>query len=515
MQTIPDILSRAAAKWGRQIALASPDGAVSFAELNHVATRAARAFVTAGINKGDRIAVWAPNMWEWVAAAIGIQRAGGVLVPLNTRLRGGEVANVVRRGSIRLIVSIGDFLGRYYPDMLRGQSMPTLQGVIVLGKAHDSDRGWDAFLASGDNLEEHVYARAVDQLSGDDLADIMFTSGTTGAPKGAIFNHARSVRGGEAWQAICGLRPNDRYCCFGPFSHNASYKAGWVSSLIAGATLYWPAAYDPESILSLIADNRINVMPAPPTIWVDVLAHPKRVDWNTSSLRYVSTGATTIPPDMVRRLKTEMKVPVVATGYGMTECCGTATMTRPEDADERVINSVGRAIDGTSIRIVSTDGIDVPAGQAGEILIRDDKLFTGYLDDPIGTRSALDEDGWLHSGDIGVLDASGYLSITDRLKDMYIVGGFNVYPAEIEKQMSSLPGLRQCAVVGVPDGRLGEVGHAFIVRSPQSTLDEGQVVAWCRDNMANYKVPRAVSFVDELPMNTTGKILKHALRQII
>lgn len=516
--TIPALLRHAARQYSDRAALFSKiDGAISYAELDRQADLMAKAMIADGMAPGERAGIWAPNMWEWVAAAVGIQRAGGVIVPLNTRLKGGEVADIVRRGKLTRLVSIGDFLGRYYPEMLRSEPMPGLKRVIVLrpkpGQLGGNEESWGSFIARGEAATDAQCAEREAGVTPDTIADIMFTSGTTGAPKGAIFDHRRSLLGGRAWARISRQTADDRYCVFGPFSHNASYKAGWVAGLMTGSTVYWPESYDSVSILDLIADHRITVMPAPPTVWQEVLAHPSWRDWDISSLRFLSTGATVVPIELMKRLQAETTIAEITTGYGMTECCGSATHTRPGDPMERVAYTVGTAIDGTEIRVAGRDGRALPVGEAGEVLIRDDKLLIEYLDNPEATRATLDGDGWLHSGDIGVLDADGYLKLTDRLKDMYIVGGFNVYPAEIEKQMGSLPGLHQAAIVGVPDPRLGEVGHAFIVRSAGSTLTSDEVIAWCKANLANYKVPRGVTFLDTLPMNSTGKVIKFALRE--
>lgn len=512
--TIPRLLADVARRHPSRPALVGRGETLSFERLNFEADRAARAFLAAGLEPGERVAVWAPNMWEWVAAAVGAQRVGGVLVPLNTRLRGGEVADIVRRARVRCLVSIGEFLGRYYPDMLRAEAMPELRRLVVLHGAKGTDESWESFLAQGESVSEATLERRAGAVRPTDICDIMFTSGTTGRPKGAVFDHRRSILGGAAWCGITGLTEDDRHCVFGPFSHNASYKAGWVAGLISGAATYWPEAYDAVSILGLIADNRITVMSAPPTVWVEAHGHPDRTSWDISSLRFLSTGATTIPMELIVRLQRDFVGTTISTGYGMTECCGSATQTLPGDEAERVVHTVGQPIPGTEIRIVRPDGATALPGEAGELLIRDRKLLIEYLDDPQATREAVDADGWLHSGDIGALDAAGYLKITDRLKDMFIVGGFNVYPAEIERQMSAIEGLQACAVVGIPDERLGEVGHAFIVRTPDSKLSVDDVLAWSRANLANFKVPRRVTFVDALPMNSSGKVLKFELRQM-
>lgn len=518
--TIPALMRDAAARYGDRPALMSQnDGEISYRELDRQADLVAKALLADGAQPGDRAGIWAPNMWEWVAAAIGIQRAAGVMVPLNTRLKGGEVADIVRRGKIKRLFTIGDFLGRYYPQMLHGENMPGLGRRIVLRATPDqlglNETRWEKFIATARSTSDAALAEREAMVKPDTLADIMFTSGTTGAPKGALFDHRRSLGGGHAWVNIARQTADDRYCVFGPFSHNASYKAGWIAGLISGSTIYWPEAYDAVTILDLIANNRISVMPAPPTVFQEMLAHPNWRDWDLSSYRFLSTGATVVPIELMKRLQDETSIKEITTGYGMTECCGSATHTRPGDPMERVAYTVGTALPGTEIRVAGPDGASMLVGEPGEVLIRDGKLLIEYLDSPEATRATLDEEGWLHSGDVGYLDADGYLKLTDRLKNMYIVGGFNVYPAEIEKQMTGLPGIHQSAIIGIPDQRLGEVGHAFIVRSAGSTITTEEVMAWSKANLANYKVPRGVTFLDELPMNSTGKVIKYALKDIL
>ncbi|MEJ0045309.1 MAG: AMP-binding protein [Rhodospirillales bacterium] len=285
-------------------------------------------------------------MWEWVAAAAGGQAAGGVLIPLNTRLRGREVASVVNRARARFLVSIGDFLGVDYPAMLEGHDMPTLERIVVLGGASAPlrGRGWEDFLASGNEIDEAELDARVAALGPTDLADIMFTSGTTGDPKGALFNHHQSLLGAQTWLDIAALHRGDRYMAFGPFSHTASYKAGWVTTMLCGCTLYAKNKLDPVSIMALVSSERINFMPAPPTVLQSILAHPDRDQYDLSSLEFISTGSAVVPIEMVRRLKLEIGVDQVATAYGLTEVCGTATFTRPGDPLELVANTAGRAV---------------------------------------------------------------------------------------------------------------------------------------------------------------------------
>jgi HIP---CoA ligase len=517
--SIPASVFEAARRFGDITAIVDDDARTSFAALAQETRRAARAFIAAGLMKGDTFGVWAPNMWEWVAAAAGGQAAGGVLIPLNTRLRGREVAGVINRARSRFLVSIGDFLGVHYPSMLDGHDMPSLERVIVLGTAPLAMPGlrqaWGDFLAGGDAVDDAAVDACLEALGPDDLADIMFTSGTTGDPKGALFNHHQSLLGAQTWLDIVAIHQGDRYMAFGPFSHTASYKAGWVTTMLAGCTLYARNKLDPVAIMALVDSERINFMPAPPTILQSILAHPDRGKYDLSSLEFISTGSAVVPIEMVRRLKLEVGVTQIATAYGLTEVCGTATFTRAGDALELVANTAGRAVPGVEIRCVRPDNTAASVGEPGEVLVRAAKQMLGYFENPKATAETIDKDGWVHTGDIGTLDANGNLKITDRLKDMYIVGGFNCYPAEIERDLAGLPGIMHCAVVGVPDERLGEVGRAYIVRAPQANLTEADVMAWCKQNLANYKAPRSVVFLDELPLNATGKVMKHALRAMV
>jgi acyl-CoA synthetase (AMP-forming)/AMP-acid ligase II len=264
-------------------------------------------------------------------------------------------------------------------------------------------------------------------------------------------------------------------------------------------------------VLERVADERITVLPGAPTIYQAILDHPGRDDHDLTSLRVAVTGAADIPVELIRRIHDELPFSVVVTGYGLTEG-GTATATSPGDDPETIATTVGRPRPGFELRLVDHEGNDVPDGEPGEVLLRGGSIMSHYLDDPQATAAAISSDGWLRTGDLGTLTDDGCLRIVGRSKDMYIVGGFNAYPAEIENVLLGHPDIRQAAVIGVPDERLGEVGRAFVVLAPGSTTTGDEIVAWSRDQMANYKAPRAVELVDELPINATGKVMKDELR---
>jgi acyl-CoA synthetase (AMP-forming)/AMP-acid ligase II len=316
----------------------------------------------------------------------------------------------------------------------------------------------------------------------------------------------------RAW-ADCGeVGDADRYLIINPFFHSFGYKAGIVVCLLTGATIVPQAVYDVGAAMSLIERERISVLTGAPTIFQTILDHPERDAVDLSSLRFAVTGATSVPVALVERMQKELSFDLVLTAFGMTEAV-VVTMGRRADSPELVAATCGRATAGFEIRIAGS----VPRGERataeGELLLRGPNLMLGYLDDPEATADAIDGDGWFHTGDVGTVDADGNLRITDRLKDMYICGGFNVYPAEIEQTLARLDGVAESAVIGVPDARLGEVGRAYIVARAGHELTEADVVAHARVHLANFKVPRSVAFVEALPRNPSGKVLKNVLRE--
>jgi acyl-CoA synthetase (AMP-forming)/AMP-acid ligase II len=315
------------------------------------------------------------------------------------------------------------------------------------------------------------------------------------------------------WADTVDLRTGDRYLAVNPFFHTFGYKAGWLASLIRGATIYPVPAFDAGVVLDKIARDRISVLPGPPTIYQSLLAHADRERTDLSSLRLAVTGAASVPPILIRRMREELGFEHVVTAYGLTESTGTATICPRGTPDEIVATRCGVAIAGVEIRCVDDAGEPVPVDEPGEVLVRGFNVMLGYFEDPRATAEAVDRDGWLHTGDIGVLDRDGFLRITDRKKDMFIVGGFNCYPAEIEKILSEHPAIAQSAVIGVPDERLGEVGKAYVVLRPNANAEPTEIIAWSRQNMANYKVPRHVEIVTVLPTNAAGKVQKFALRE--
>jgi acyl-CoA synthetase (AMP-forming)/AMP-acid ligase II len=481
-QTVSAVLDRAAASYIDAEALVDGEVRLTYPELRAAVRTAARALVGMGVRPGDRVALCAPNSFRWVIAALGALHAGAALVPINTRFTAAETLDVLRRSAARVLIVEGEFLGRDRLAELEALS-PELPDAVRLP------------------VDWVAAAVELPELVPDQLCDVMFTSGTTGRSKGAMSAHRQSLGVAEAWAACGELTPSDRYLIVNPFFHTFGYKAGMLACLLTGATMVPQPVFDVVETMRLIERERITVLPGPPTIFQTLLDHPERGSFDLSSLRLAVTGAAVVPVALVERMQSELSLTVL-TAYGLTEAV-VATMCRPGDSPETVAHTCGRPLAGFELRL----------GEKDEVLLRGPNVMLGYLDDPEATAAAIDTDGWLHTGDVGRVDERGYLSITDRLKDMYICGGFNVYPAEIEQALARLPGVAESAVVGVADARLGEVGVAHVVTLPGAELTEDQIIEFCRGRLANYKVPRSVEFHPVLPRNAGGKVLKHQLRK--
>jgi acyl-CoA synthetase (AMP-forming)/AMP-acid ligase II len=510
------MLRDTARRLGDVEAVVDSDRRVPYSELEAMVTQAARALVASGVQPGDRVAVWAPNSLEWIVAALGITTAGGVLVPVNTRFKGAEAAYVLARSGARALFTVRGFLDTDYPALLAGAGvpLPALEHTIIIsGDVDDTTVGWADFLARGGGVAPEVIDERVAVIGPDDPSDVVFTSGTTGSPKGVVMAHGQALRAYLDWCDWADLRAGDRYLIVNPFFHIFGYKAGVLASLMRGATIYPVAVFDPATVLEIVERERITVLPGAPTLYQSLLDEPTRATRDISSLRMAVTGAADIPVELIRRVSEELPFERIRTGYGLTEA-GTVTGSKADDDFEHIAGTVGVAWPGFDVRIVDGANAPVPADEPGEVCVRGETVMRGYLDDPEATAAAFDDEGFLHTGDLGTMDDDGYLRIVGRIKDMFIVGGFNAYPAEIENLLLRHPRISQAAVIGVPDARLGEVGMAFVVLdSSGPPLAAEEVIAWSRDEMANFKVPRFVEFVDELPINATGKVMKDELRQ--
>jgi acyl-CoA synthetase (AMP-forming)/AMP-acid ligase II len=512
--SLPQLAQMAATRFGDAEAVVDAGRRVTFVDLADRAQRATRAAMALGLGPGRRAAIWAPNSLEWMLAALGVMGAGGAVVPVNTRFKAAEAAHVLRKSDAAVLFTVNGFLGIDYVDVLRrsGESLPLQHIVLLDGPCPLDTIAWQTFLDHGEAVDADDAQARIRGVAGTDLSDVMFTSGTTGRPKGVMTTHAQNLRAFGDYTASIGLREGDRYLIVNPFFHAFGFKAGWMACLMRGATAFPHPVFDVDSVMRCIERERITVLPGPPTLLHGILEHPTRSAFDLSSLRLTVTGAASIPVELIRRLRDEHVFQDVLTGYGLTETSGLVSVSSRDDSAERTATMSGRATDGIEVRVVDDDGNALPNGTPGELVVRGYNVTQGYIDDPEETARTIDPDGWLHTGDIGTIDDLGYIRITDRKKDMFIVGGFNAYPAEIEDLLLRMSSIAQAAVVGAPDERMGEVGVAFVVPRHDAAVTPDEVIAFARTHMANYKVPRQVVIVDELPVNASGKVVKHELR---
>lgn len=514
--TTPELLRQAAVKWGSREAIVDGQSGdtvhLTWAELLVHVREFAAALLRRGVSHGDRVAIWAPNTHHWIISALGAQYIGAVVVPINTRYTASEALDIITRSRASTLVVVGKFLGSdRLADLLgladgSGTALSGLQTIVQVPYTshvvNDHAVAWLAFLGQATPallVEVEAMSRAVRH---DDTADILFTSGTTGKSKGVLATHAQTVQVGRVWGSVAMLGDTDRYLILSPFFHTFGYKAGFIACLYHGVSIVPLSVFDTETVMGLVEDERISVMAGAPTIFQSILDSPERLGHDLSSMRVAVTGATTVPIALVERMQAELSFEIVLTAYGLTETSGYVSSTRPGDSPEIVASTCGRPVDGMEVKLSSE----------GELLVRGSLVMQGYLDDPAATAATIDRDGWLHTGDIATIDPNGNIAITDRLKDMYITGGFNVYPAEVEQVLARIPGVTGCAVIGVPDDRLGEVGRAFLSVRDGMTLSPDMVIAGCSSTLAKFKVPRYVTVVQALPRNASGKVDKLSLR---
>jgi acyl-CoA synthetase (AMP-forming)/AMP-acid ligase II len=515
--TIPNMAIMNADRFGDAISVADGDLRLSFADIARTMKAVARALMEGGVEPGDRVGLWAPNSALWIPTALGIQAAGAWLVPINTRFKAEEVAYVVEKAGISFLFSIDVFLGSDYLSMLEevfhiiGRTVPL---VVLPPPCADSGPSWNEFLTHAADVDPDIVNSRVESLRSEDISDVIFTSGTTGFPKGVLLRHGASLRGYESFNRSPGLDEGDRHLVVMPFFHCFGYKAGWMLDLMVGATTYPLAVFEPESVMALIEQEGITHFDGSPTVWLSLLDHPAKGRYDLSSLRAGNVGAAAMPADLIERLREDLGMKRAISGYGLTENHALVALADPRDPVELISTTAGHPLPGVDLKILDPDGVPVQPGQNGEICVRGYLLMSGYYNDPEATAAVVVDD-WLLTGDVGFLGEDGCLRITDRKKDIFVTGGFNVAPVEVEKALLRFDPIGEVAVVGVPDERWGEVGVAFVVPKLGAALTPEDVVTYASERLANFKVPRLVMIVGSLPRNAVGKVVKSELRQIL
>ncbi|HEY1990354.1 MAG TPA: AMP-binding protein [Acidimicrobiales bacterium] len=514
MTTIPAVVRAAAERFATREAVVEGSRRPTFADIAVSVELIERALIASGIQPGDRVGLWAPNGLDWILTSFAVYGVGGILVPINTRYKGTEAADLLRAADVRMLFTVTDFLGTNYVELLDG--LEGLDGVgetvVTSGPVPAGSTSWTSFLDRAAPITPEDAAAREAAIHPDDPSDIIFTSGTTGLPKGAVLRHGASVETYLQWSKGVGLQAGDRMLVVYPFFHTAGLKSGVLAAFLCGVTLVPHAVFEVQSVIDRVAEEQITVLPGPPSIFQSILNHPDFDSFPLDSLRLSVTGAAVVPTELIARMKSDLGLDTVITAYGLTETHGTVTICEPSDTIDTIATTVGHPLDGLALRIVDDDGRDQPSGQPGEVLVQGFNVMNEYFNAPDATAAAIDAGGWLHTGDVGSLGEDGYLRIVDRKKDILIVGGFNVSAAEVESIILRRDDVAQVAVVAAPDERMGEVGAAFVVPRSGHRPDPAELIAWCRQQMANFKAPRYVQLVEALPTTSTGKVQKPELR---
>ena len=512
-ETIGECLARIVDRFPDRDALAVRHQGVrmTYRELGRHVDRAARALLARGVRRGDRVGIWAPNRHEWVVLQHATARVGAILVTINPAYQAEELRHALAKAGVSLLVMARGLRGSDYVATLeQAQGGPAGLEAIVL--EHD----WDAFLADGEQVDDAQLALREASLHPDDPINIQFTSGTTGAPKGATLTHRNLLNNAYFGGRVVGYTEHDRVCVPVPFYHCFGLVLGILSCAVHGACVVVPGeSFQPEAVLEAVEVERCSSLYGVPTMFIAELAHPAFARFDLSSLRTGMMGGAPCPVDVMRRVRSDMRMEQVTIVCGMTETSPLSTQTAPDDPVEKRIETVGRAHPHVEIKIVDpATGAMVPRGTPGEQCTRGYNVMLGYWDDPSATTAAIDAEGWMHTGDLAVMDDDGYLSIVGRIKDMIIRGGENIYPREIEEFLHALPDVDDAHVIGVPSERYGEEVMAWVKPRDGATLTEHALAAACAGRIARYKTPRYWRIVDSFPMTVTGKVQKYRLREL-
>ncbi len=540
-RTIPEHFRHVVERFaGREAVVSLPQGRrMTYAELAVAVDRLARGLLGIGFGYGDRVGVWSTNNLEWLLMQLATARCGIILVDLNPAYRPGEIEYALRKSEVQGLVTIPRFRSSDYvgmlgdivpelnsvaPDRLSTDSLPHLRRIVVYDPSNPEETActlpgltlWQDMMAGADKVQDSALDEIDARLDPDDPINIQYTSGTTGFPKAVVLSHQNILN--NAWFGAMAMRftERDRLCVPVPFYHCFGMVLANLLCLSAGACIVVPVEYfDPLPVLRAIESERCTALHGVPTMFVAELEQPEFGQIDLSTLRTGIMAGAPCPPPLMKRVMEDMHCPEILIGYGQTEASPLTHLTDADDSLERRTETVGRNLPHQEVKVVDPDdGLTVPLGQVGEICFRGYHVMREYYDDPEATRAAIDDRGWLHSGDLGTMDKDGYVRITGRLKDMIIRGGENIYPAEIERVISGHPKVAQVGVIGVPDKFYGEQVMAWIQLHAGATASEEEIRAFCKDRLAHFKIPAHIRFVTEFPMTVTGKLQKFRMREM-
>ncbi len=522
MRTLSQVLRETAGRFPERDVILDPSGrSFSYAQLDATVDRLARGLLELGIEKGDKVGLWMPNIPEWIIAYFAIARIGAVVVPMNTRYKAHEVEYILRDSEATALLAVGSFVGIDYLQMIgvvRGK-LPNLKHVVIVGEPGDGMHAFDAVVDSGaKKLADGELKAREEWCEPNDNAFILYTSGTTGSPKGAMLSHHNIAKNAEQVTEVLHTTEEDVFLLGVPFFHCFGCVMGIAGAITWGAAIVPMQVFKAAEALEWVERFGVSVLYGVPTMFVLELEENRKgkkdgSPYDVSTLRTGIMAGAPCPIEVMKGAMDELGCNA-SIAYGLTEASPVITMTRFDDSIERRVETVGRPLDGIEVKIADDDHNPVPTGEMGELACRGYNVMLGYYRAPKETAETIDADGWLYSGDLATIDDEGYVRIVGRKKDMLICGGFNVYPAEIEEYLFAHPKVQNVSVIGVDDDVFGEVVAAYIIPREGVNIDPQEIVDYCVGEIANFKVPRYVEIVDGFPMTQSGKIQKFRLREL-
>jgi len=513
-QTIGDNLEQTVARFGDREALVVDHQGIrqTWSEFDASVNEVAKGLVAAGIEVGDRVGMWSPNYAEWVYVQFATAKIGAIQVNVNPAYRTSELEYAVNQSGCKMLVTRTEYLTSAYRDMVEQvrPNCPGLERVVYF----DTD-DWAELIEGGRSIGDDVLRARMESLDPRDDINIQYTSGTTGFPKGATLSHLSILNDAKFVGMMCAYDETDRVAIPVPFYHCFGMVMGNLACAVFGSTMVIPCpTFDPAAVLRVLESERCTSLYGVPTMFIAQLGHPDLKSRDLSALRTGIMAGSPCPIEVMRQVIDEMNMSEVTIAYGQTETSPVSTQTRTTDSVERRVTTVGRVLPHVEAKIVDPEtGATVERGQEGEYCTRGFHVMNGYWNDPEKTAEAIDDDGWMHSGDLAVMDDDGYVNIVGRIKDMIIRGGENIYPREIEEFLYTHPAIADAQVIGVPDRRYGEEIMAWVQLAEGQQATEDDIKEFCTGKIAHFKIPRYISFVNEFPMTVTGKIRKAEMRE--
>lgn len=492
----------------------------SYKEFYDLTAKVAKGLMSLGIQKGDHIAVWATNVPEWILLQFGSARAGAVLVTVNTSYQQAELEYLLKQSDAKALFLIEGFKDTSYVEMAQGiqanrDQYPLLERFIFMGKGQPEEMlSWEQMMAAGENITDEELTERETSLSAEDVINMQYTSGTTGFPKGVMLTHSNILGNANRLAEAMKLTSEDRLCIPVPFFHCFGCVIGTLTAVSAGAAMVPIVQFSPKEVLETVEKEKCTALHGVPTMFIAELNHEDFDTFDLSSLRTGVMAGSTCPIEVMKNVISKMGMSEITIAYGQTETSPVFTQTRPDDPIEKRVETVGRKHPDVEIKIIDpVTGMTVPSGQQGELCTRGYHVMKGYYKMPDATEMAIDKEGWLHTGDLAVMDEDGYVAITGRLKDMIIRGGENIYPREVEEFLYSHPAILDVQVIGVPDETFGEKVAACIQLKEKQQLSKEDILAYCKGKISKFKIPEYIFFMDDYPMTASGKIQKYKLRE--